>query len=525
MSGEVVNVARNISDKKENGVVYTPSWIVALILNELHYNTKNILYKKIVDPACGEGAFLSEIVRRFIAKAKEEKLKKEEIISLLENNIYGFDIDLEATKKCKNILNEIVLQYKIDKVNWKIYNFDSLEKSNILKFKDFFDFVVGNPPYIRIQNLGGERRNNLQKNWDFCKNGSTDIYIAFFELGYFLLNKQGRLGYITPNTYLKTGSGKTLRQFLKFKGCLETLIDFGHHQLFDEATTYSAVTILDKEQCRQRFRFCRGENEQVFYVNEIDLNDLNIDNWVLTPNKIAKKIKEIETRGVPLEKISRIHVGITTLADDFYIFHNPKIVGKVAEIKLKDGKVFEIETAILKPIIKASILKDPNVDQCRYVIFPYKKINGKHVIIPEEELSKIYPLTYKYFLSIKDALLARDKGKPNPVAWYAFGRSQGLDTSFGKKILTSPMNIKPNFIVWEKEEYTFYAGYCVKFDGDLNWLSDQLNSEDMSFYIKNVGRDYQHGYKSYAKSFIKGFGVCNYQDKIKSCRQQLNLAV
>ncbi len=73
--------------------------------------------------------------------------------------------------------------------------------------------------------------------------------------------------------------------------------------------------------------------------------------------------------------------------------------------------------------------------------------------------------------------------------------------------------MKPNFIVWEKEEYIFYAGYCIKFDGDLHWLAKQLNSEDMEFYIKYVGRDYQNGYKSYAKSFISNFGIIGYENK------------
>ncbi len=106
-------------------------------------------------------------------------------------------------------------------------------------------------------------------------------------------------------------------------------------------------------------------------------------------------------------------------------------------------------------------------------------------------------------------MLARDKGKPNPVAWYAFGRSQGLDTSFGKKILTSPLNKKPNFIVWEKEDYTFYAGYCIKYDGDLYELAKELNSSDMEFYINHVSRSYQNNYKSYSKTFIKNFGISN----------------
>ena len=157
--------------------------------------------------------------------------------------------------------------------------------------------------------------------------------------------------------------------------------------------------------------------------------------------------------------------------------------------------------------MKASVLKSPDENQNRYVIFPYEKIGSKHVIIREDNLKQDFPLTYKYFLAVKKFLDNRDKGKPNPVAWYAFGRSQGLDTSFGKKILTSPINLKPKFMVWEKEEYTFYAGYCVKFDGDLKLLVRQLNSKDMEFYINYVSRNYQNNYKSFAKSFIEKFGI------------------
>ena len=99
------------------------------------------------------------------------------------------------------------------------------------------------------------------------------------------------------------------------------------------------------------------------------------------------------------------------------------------------------------------------------------------------------------------------KARKTPVGWYAFGRSQGLDTSFGKKILTSPMNRNPHFVVWERPEYTFYSGYCIKFYGDLNRLARCLNSDDMAFYINTVSRDYQHNYKSFAKSFLLNFPV------------------
>lgn len=506
-----LNTKKGINKNKLNGIVYTPKWIVETILDYLEYTVNNNIHcKKIIDPACGDGAFLKEVVERFIIDALNSNKSISEIKNLLECNIYGIDIDKNAIKLCRTNLNNIAKKYSICNVNWNLINNDSSDKLWISKLFKKFDYVVGNPPYIRIQNLGKEKRNKIQKEWKLCKSGSTDIYIAFFELGYYLLNDTGKLGYITPNTYIKTSAGKDLRLFIKNKKILELLIDFRHHQIFENATTYSIITILSKTHRQNKFKLYYGDsNKKIKFIDEIDLNNLNDNNWVLCPNDVLIKIKEIENRGIPLGKIADIHVGITTLADSYYIFENPIFKEKTAIIKLKDGREFEIEKDILKPIVKASVLKRSDEEQNRYVIFPYKLKNNKHVIIPEDELKEKYPLTYNYFLKIKDILLARDKGRPNPVAWYAFGRSQGLDTSFGKKILTSPLNKKPNFIVWEKEDYTFYAGYCIKYDGDLYELAKELNSSDMEFYINHVSRCYQNNYRSYSKTFIKNFGISN----------------
>ncbi len=511
MPANGLNTKKEINKNKLNGVVYTPKWIVKTILDYLEYTVNNNIHsKKIIDPACGDGAFLKEVVERFITDALNSNKSISEIKNLLECNIYGIDIDKNAIELCRTNLNDIAKKYGIHNVNWNLINNDSTNKEWISKLFKKFDYVVGNPPYIRIQNLGKEKRNKIQKEWKLCKSGSTDIYIAFFELGYYLLNNTGKLGYITPNTYIKTSAGKDLRLFIKNKKILELLIDFRHHQIFENATTYSIITILSKTHRQNKFKLYYGDsNKKIKFIDEIDLNNLNDNNWILCPNDILIKIKEIENRGIPLGKIADIHVGITTLADSYYIFENPIFKEKTAIIKLKDGREFEIERDILKPIVKASVLKNSDEEQNRYVIFPYKLKNNKHVIIPEDELKEKYPLTYNYFLNIKDILLARDKGKPNPVAWYAFGRSQGLDTSFGKKILTSPLNKKPNFIVWEKEDYTFYAGYCIKYDGDLYELAKELNSSDMEFYINHVSRSYQNNYKSYSKIFIKNFGISN----------------
>lgn len=504
-----------ITREKENGIVYTPGWIINLMLDRIGY-INNLGDKTIVDPACGDGNFLIIVVDRFLNNCKNNNIQVKEIKKLLSDNIFGFDIDETAVALCKKNLNDVALKHGIKNVNWNIKNMDGLSKKNINQYLGYFDYVVGNPPYIRIQHLGEERRKKIQNDWCFCKKGSTDIYIAFFEMGIQLLKKEGFLTYITPNTFFRTLTAEALRTFLMKEKIIRQIINFHHHQIFNKATTYSAITILQKGIKDNEIEYYSGDNKKnIFFIDKIKLANLNSKQWILTTNSKLKRIREIEKRGKPLGELANIHVGITTLADEFYIFEKPLIKDNKATITLKDKRSFIIEKDILKPIVKASVIKSSNEMQNRYVIFPYKKKNGKHVIIPEEELKEKYPLTYNYFLKIKERLLLRDKGKPNKVSWYAFGRSQGLDTSFGKKILTSPMNIKPRFIVWEKEEYTFFAGYCIKFDGDLNWLAKQLNSEDMEFYIKNTSRDYQNGYKSYSKTFISNFGITDSENKVK----------
>ncbi|MDP3786077.1 MAG: N-6 DNA methylase [Candidatus Omnitrophota bacterium] len=501
-----------VSREKTNGVVYTPLWIVELILNKVGYE-KSIIGKKIVDPACGEGNFLIVIVKRLLQQCKKDGFLSNEIKKTLHESIYGFEIDKDAIVRCKINLDNIAESFGIQGVKWNILNYDSLDKIRTEKYFNYFDYVVGNPPYVRIQHLGEVRRRKIQRDWSFCVSGSTDIYIAFFELGLNLLNERGRLGYITPNTYFRTETAKSLRYYLVANNLIKEIVDFKHYQVFDNATTYSAITILDANWKKVKFLYYEGGKENIQLVDEIEYSNINHNIWILSSNDNLKRIKEIENKGIALGKIAKIHVGVTTLADEFYIFKDPIIRGNKAVIKLKDGREYLIERDMLRPIVKASVLKVANENQNRYIIFPYKKISGKHVIIPEVEFKKAYPDTYAYFSAIKQRLQLRDKGELDSKEWYAFGRSQGLDTSWGRKILVPPLGLKPNFIVWEKEEYTFYAGYCIKFDGDLHWLAKQLNSKDMEFYIKHVARDYQNGYKSYAKSFITNFGIVGYKEK------------
>ena len=209
--------------------------------------------------------------------------------------------------------------------------------------------------------------------------------------------------------------------------------------------------------------------------------------------------------GKRLADISEIHVGITTLADKIYIMPFIEKRDGYIFLKSKYHGIVKFEKDILKPIIKVSTLKSSTEPIKEYILFPYQKINGKHKIIYEKDLERNFPFAYEYLLKSKQILDKRDNGNINFVAWYAFGRTQGLNTTFGKKILFSPMNKKPNFIFSEFEEATFYSGYCIKYHGDYNYLLTKLNSKEMEEYIKITARDFRGGWKAYNKKLCKNF--------------------
>jgi len=501
------SLLKTYSQEKLKGKVYTPSYIVKKILDDVDYVGKSILGKKILDPACGDGSFLKEVVKRIIAVSPIDDLKTN------LSCIYGWDIDEQAVNECIDNLNRLIGELDIS-VNWNIKVQDaikiqphstnlfsvSLENNNISKF----DFIVGNPPYVRIQHLEEEQRKYIQKNYNFCKSGSTDLYIAFFELAFNILNENGICGFITPNTYFYTETAKSLRDFFAQHQNIKQITNFGHIQLFDNASTYSAITIFNHKK-NKNFIYQQAVNKYNFIERNVSFTEIqNKKIWQLStiPIVFISKKNDIKRLG----EIAKISVGITTLCDKAYIFNLLRFENQNAYVQTKLKGEFLIEKDILKPIIKASKLPS-SLHQNEYILFPYKKVNNSHQIIPEEELKELYPLAYNYLLSVKDLLDKRDNGKPNPVAWYAFGRNQSLNNSFGKKILFSPINQTPRFYLCENENATFYSGYAIKFDGDYEKLLLQLNSERMREFIQVSSRDFRGGWKAYNKKVIEDFPI------------------
>ena len=503
-------------DKRINGAFFTPHLITSFIASET-ITSKDL---KICDPSCGCGAFLIEAANKIYLDFGES------IINIIHNNLYGVDMADYSVRRARILLTLLALEKNEDvgEINFNIQQNDSLEADwnelfpEVLK-KGGFDVVIGNPPYVKFQDLPHNLRKSLYENWITLKKGNYNLYFAFFELGIKILNDNGILGYITPNNYFTSLAGIHLREFLAQNKYLCKIVDFNHIKVF-EAQTYTCITFLNKAQ-KERFLYERIDNLELlnYSINYSPIFFYNLNNrkWRLLRSLDQENIRQIENTGIRLGDVADIHVGIATLKDSVYFIDGTMYKDGYYRKNYK-GKVYLIEADVTKPIAKISDFRLQQDLDCnkRRIIFPYKKINGKVEIISREEFKYRYPKCYEYLLASKDELETRDKGKVEYLEWYAYGRTQGLNF-WGQKLLTPTFSAKPRFLYEKNPEALFCNGYAVysregqdlfSIKGlDLDAISKILNSKVMGYYIANTSVAIEGGYPCYQKNFIELFGI------------------
>jgi len=256
----------------------------------------------VLDPACGSGAFLITVLRhlveawhevqglrRQITKGRAAKDSDDELIAdILKANIYGVDINpasIEIARlalwlhtargdKPLSSLNENICEgnsligsefYK-GQIDLALYNEVQKERVNAFDWETAFpevfarggfDAVVGNPPYVKLQNfrtvhadmalyLREGRAGVGVKPYASTRTGNFDLYLPFIEKGISLLNEKGRLGYIAPSLWTTNEYGEGLRGLISKGRNLDRWIDFKAFQVFDESITYTALQFFTK---------------------------------------------------------------------------------------------------------------------------------------------------------------------------------------------------------------------------------------------------------------------------------------
>ncbi len=353
-------LTENHAHRKEQGIYYTPTYIVDYIvrntLGELLKNKKvNPEKIRVLDPACGSGSFLIkafDILNEYYAKHYKNYAQTQIDFKtglpfstksiILKNNIFGVDLDKQAVEIAQlNLLlkvaekrQELPLLQENIKCGNSLIDDPAVAGDKAFKweeeFKEImqeggFDVVVGNPPYINIKIL--TKTNKKEKEFYQTKyevvSGSYDIYILFIERTIKLLKNGGMFGFIVPNKFTVTDYGLLLRKFILNNCIIKKIIDVSNLPVFKGVGTYPVLIILKKEDNKNK----RLKNvlEVLHIKNETELNksiglkikqseyeknNFNIFSLESTSSKnnIIDKLKSIST---VLGQISTVNCGTT----------------------------------------------------------------------------------------------------------------------------------------------------------------------------------------------------------------------
>ncbi|MDQ3820012.1 MAG: SAM-dependent methyltransferase [Acidobacteriota bacterium] len=515
------------NDQRVNGAYFSPNYIVDFIINQLEpkIDARNL------DPSCGSGAFLLGLVDYYKRKFQKS------IRQTVKENVFGCDVLPYNVHRAKLVLTIYALQNgeNLDEVDFNLWHQDSLRTDWNMQF----DNIIGNPPYVKYQDLSDENRVHLLENWQTTKKGTFNLYFAFFELAYKLLKPSGKAAYITPNNYFTSLAGESLREFFQRKKCVSRIIDFSHRKVFD-AQTYTAITFFDKT-ANDTILYDRIDERQTpeSFLAGADgspnpLKELNTKKWRLLKSRERTNVRIIETIGQRLGELFEICVGIATLKDEVFFVDGNQCQGDYY-VKNTLAGTFLIEKEITKPVYKISDFKEQQsiANNSRRIICPYVIEGSSYRVLSTEEMKEFFPECFNYLLSEKAKLLSRDKGKIMLGPFFAWGRTQGIG-KFGKKILTPTFSRLPRFLLVEDEESYFTNGYGIFVRGNGNSLFDDpltrlqnvevvqkiLNSSVMHYYITKTSVSIEGGYPCYQKNFIEKFTIPEFaESEIEELKQ------
>lgn len=506
------NFDKTKTKRKKDGVFYTPAYITEYIventlgklckekreeLNILEVQVpKNIKkltkqeevlknnlqeYKswlfnlKILDPACGSGAFLNQALEYLI---KEHKILQNDLAlmgdlfvsyqveeEILEHNLYGVDINEDAVEIAKLSLWLRTAQKGrvLTKLSDKILFANSL--LNMPFSENSFDVVIGNPPYVRQEAIK-EQKEALSKIYKVA-NGTADLYVYFYELALNMLKPNGLKGFICSNKFFRAKYGENLREYILQNTTILQIADFNGVKIFEDATVDSAITIFQKQ---------KPDKNSTFKVVDVDLlnsydmkqNDLTKTSFSFSNPKELVIKQKMQNLGTPLKDWDiNIYRGILTGFNEAFIIDKEK----KDELIKKDFKNAEI----IKPILRGRDIKRYEINFAN--LYLINSHNNPPINIEE------YPVIKEYLDQYYDKLEKRgDKG----ITPYNLRNCTYLEEFKKEKIFWAGMSNENNFLFTSEEIFINDKGFMLTGES-LKYILALLNSKLCFYYYKFDG--------------------------------------
>ncbi|EBI2412275.1 class I SAM-dependent DNA methyltransferase [Campylobacter jejuni] len=337
-------------------------------------------------------------------------------------NLTLFDFDeKEATKEFANLKKEYDNIFNLESnhpFEWRFEFPEILDDDG--NFKGF-DLIIGNPPYIRQEELK-ELKPHLAKNYKVYK-GTSDIYTYFYELGFNVLKDNGVLSYITSNKYTRAGYGEALREFLLKNVKVLEYTDLNGIKVFDSATVDTSILCFEKSKSKDnKFKYLALSNEILktcaydigLYKDfaEFSQNSLSKESFTFSDENTSALKAKTERIGTPLKEWQGLNIyrGILTGYNEAFIITTEKRNEILANCKDEAEK--ERTAKLIRKMLRGRDIKRYSYEWAGLWVINthngYKNQNGEKV---EAINIKHYPSLKKHFDEFYPQLEKRaDKG-------------------------------------------------------------------------------------------------------------------
>ncbi len=464
------------------GVVYTRVWVVDLILDLVGYTSDvDLTAGRIVEPACGDGAFLTRIAERLCKSAGAQgKLAADQLKEL----VCAFDTDSLAVAKSRAAVKDILISYGFASGSAESVAASWVHEGDFLLCDvPQARWVVGNPPYIRASKINRDDRAIYKETLSTMTMG-TDLYVGFFEKGLRLLDVEGSLCYICSDRWLQNRYGAKLRSFVSDGFELVSHVRLHDADAFvDEVAAYPAISLF-RRGCGRDIRYADGLDaaqlkDGVFTPwlrgEECECNDdscsalppitgagpvgLTSSSTLEMLTSLSEKFPTIEDAGVSLG------IGMASGCDEVYITEDPSVV----------------EDDRLLPLFYMRDWRSGKRDVNKWLVDPWE---------PDGSLASLseYPKMGSYFRQNEARLKKRRVAKDNPEAWYRTLDKPRTDL-IGKEMLLFPdMAAKADPVYSDGSKYPHHNCYWVTSDEwDVKALGGLLMSDIVASYVDAYG--------------------------------------
>ncbi len=505
----------------EHGVVYTRPWVADFVLDLAGYDAGEDLVGSIaIEPSCGDGEFLEAMIRRLSSSCRRQDRRLEDCAG----SLLAFDLAPEAVATSRRRAESVL-------VNCGWHEAESREMAqrwvreadflldpelDLFRLGGGVDFVIGNPPYVRLEHMDREIAETYRKRYR-TMGGRADLYVGFFERALNMLAPGGICAFICADRWMLNQYGSRLRKLVTTGGfSVETIVEMHRADAFhDGVLAYPAITTIRRAESQGKVFVARVDRASSTSTNELaraarqvhgnsrkknpgvrGSEYVVVNEWFegaapwpsASPNRL-KLLKCLEAEFAPLEDRStgtRVGIGLATGADRVFLTKNPDLV----------------ERDRLLPMAMA---RDTVTGTLRW--------SGHYLVNPWRADGSLVDLTghpelHAYFEGNEGTLKGRHVAKKTPSRWY-----RTID-KVDQALVTKPKLLIPDIKnvahpVYDRGHYYPHHNlYHVTSEAwDLKVLGGLLLSAVGQFFIECYAVRMSGGYLRFQAQYLRRIRV------------------